>query len=63
MMFATAQRFMTGSGFTKDETKAAHFYKMAAAEGHTGAREVLDGQAKRTFRLETPWGCSWSHQE
>eukprot|EP01043_Picozoa_sp_COSAG02_P060723 COSAG02_NODE_7998_length_2753_cov_10.743029_2_plen_199_part_00 len=63
MMFATAQRFTTGSGLTKDETKAAHFYKMAAAKGHTGASEVLAGRAKVTFRLETPWGCSWNYQE
>ncbi len=63
MMFATAQRFASGLGFTKDETKAEHFYKMAAAEGHTGAREVLDNRAKTTFRVETPWGCSWGLQE
>lgn len=62
MMFATAQRFATGNGFSQDENKALHFYKLAAAEGHTGARETLDGRAKTTFRLDTPWGCSWTDQ-
>eukprot|EP01044_Picomonas_judraskeda_P015102 COSAG03_NODE_2486_length_2711_cov_2.566616_2_plen_197_part_00 len=62
MMFATAQRFSTGSGFAQDEDKAVHFYKRAAAGGHEQARQILDGRAQTSFRLDTPWGCSWNQE-